>query len=400
MRLTPWAPLLLLCLPFLLAACAAQSPGTAASPPEQSAGLGEAVDATALRLMKEAGLPGLALAVIENGSVSYVKAYGLRDVAQGAPLRTDTVMYGASLTKAAFAYMVMQLVDEGRVDLDTPLERSLPKPLPEYPKYADLASDARWKQLTPRMLLSHTPGFPNFRFLNPDGKLDFKFDPGTRYAYSGEGINLLQFVLENGLGLNVGQEMQRRVFDRFDMKRTSMVWRDDFAANVSQGYDETGKLEPHDQRESVRAAGSMDTTVEDYAKFLAGFMRGEGLSPRARAEMLRPQIAISSAHQFPTLLPETDARNEAIALSAGLGVVLFNGRAGPAFFKGGHDDVTDNFAICLEREKRCVLLLANSVKGPAVFPSLVKHILGETDVPWRWDYNPPPPMPNSTQGTP
>jgi CubicO group peptidase (beta-lactamase class C family) len=133
--------------------------------------------------------------------------------------------YGASLTKAAFAYMVMQLVDEGRLELDAPIARYLPKPLPQYPKYADLASDARWERLTPRMLLSHTSGFPNFRFLNPDGKLDFKFDPGTRYAYSGEGINLLQFVLEAGLGLKVGQEMQRRVFDRFDMKRTSMVWR-------------------------------------------------------------------------------------------------------------------------------------------------------------------------------
>ncbi|WP_095986808.1 serine hydrolase domain-containing protein [Cystobacter fuscus] len=390
MRLVHRGLLPLLCLSMLVPACAAPSRGAAAPPPEEPAWSGEGVDAAALRLMKEAGLPGLALAIIENGQVSYVKAYGLRDVEKAAPLRTDTVMYGASLTKAAFAYMVMQLVDEGRVDLDTPIERYLRKPLPEYSKYADLASDARWKRLTPRMLLSHTPGFPNFRFLNPDGKLDFKFDPGTRYAYSGEGINLLQFVLEAGLGLEVGQEMQRRVFDRFDMKRTSMVWRDDFAANVSQGYDEAGKVEPHDQRESVRAAGSMDTTVEDYAKFLAGFMRGEGLSARARAEMLRPQIAISSAHQFPTLLTETDARNEAIALSAGLGVVLFNGRAGPAFFKGGHDDWTDNFALCLERERRCVLLLANSVKGPAVFPSLVDIILGETGMPWRWDYNPPP----------
>ena len=51
------------------------------------------------------------------------------------------------------------------------------------------------------------------------------FDPGTRYAYSGEGINLLQFVLETGVGLDVGREMQRRVFDRFGMKRTSMTWR-------------------------------------------------------------------------------------------------------------------------------------------------------------------------------
>ncbi|NTX10186.1 beta-lactamase family protein [Myxococcus sp. CA056] len=353
---------------------------------------GPDIDATAVRLMTEAKLPGLALAIIEEGQVVAVKAYGLRDVEQAAPLQTDTVMYGASLTKLVFGYLVMQLVDEGVLDLDTPIERYLKKPLPEFKKYEDLAADPRWKQLTPRMLLSHSPGFPNFRFLNPDGKLDFKFDPGARYAYSGEGINLLQFVLEDaGLGLDAGQEFQRRVFDRFGMRRTSMVWRDDFAPNVTTGYDEHGVAKAHHQRGSVRAAGSMDTTIEDYAKFLAGLMRGEGLSSKARAELLSPQLAIPWAHQFPTLTEEKDPRNQAIALSAGLGMVLFDDRSSPAFFKGGHDEHTDNFVLCLERGARCVVLLANSVKGPHVFPPLIEAILGPTDMPWRWDYNPYPP---------
>ena len=56
---------------------------------------------------------------------------------------------------------------------------------------------------------------------------------------------MLQFVLEEGLGLNVGKEMQRRVFDRFGMTRTSMTWRDDFAPNVADGYDVNGKKEGH-----------------------------------------------------------------------------------------------------------------------------------------------------------
>lgn len=338
--------------------------------------------------MTEAKLPGLALAVIQDGQVVDVKAYGLRDVEQAAPLRTDTVMYGASLTKLVFGYLVMQLVDEGVLELDTPIERYLKKPLPEFKKYEDLASDPRWKQLTPRMLLSHSPGFPNFRFVNPDGKLDFKFDPGTRYAYSGEGINLLQFVLEDaGLGLDAGREFQRRVFDRFGMSRTSMVWRDDFAPNVTTGYDKDGVAKEHHQRGSVRAAGSMDTTIEDYAKFLAGLMRGEGLSAKARAEMLSAQRAIPWARQFPTLTEEMDPRNQDIGLSAGLGMVLFKDRSGPAFFKGGHDDHTDNFALCLERGKRCIVLLSNNVKGPKVFPALVEAVLGPTDMPWRWEYD-------------
>jgi len=384
----PFARLLLPSLLSLLPACATVSP----RPSPEPARHGPDIDVTAVRLMTEAKLPGLALAVIEEGQVVAVKAYGLRDVEQAAPLQTDTVMYGASLTKLVFGYLVMQLVDEGVLDLDTPIERYLKKPLPEFKKYEDLAGDPRWKLLTPRMLLSHSPGFPNFRFLNPDEKLDFKFDPGTRYAYSGEGINLLQFVLEDaGLGLDAGQEFQRRVFDRFGMSRTSMVWRDDFAPNVTTGYDEHGVAKAHHQRGSVRAAGSMDTTIEDYAKFLAGLMRGEGLSAKARAELLSPQLPIPWAHQFPTLTEEKDSRNQDIGLSAGLGMVLFKDRSGPAFFKGGHDEYTDNFALCLERGARCVVLLSNSVKGPYVFPPLIEAILGPTDMPWRWDYNPYPP---------
>ena len=185
-----------------------------------------AIDATVERLRTRVKVPGLALALIADGKPVYVKAYGLRSVEKQQPLQTDTVMYAASLTKLVFAYTVMQLVDEGKIELDRPITAYLKKPLPEYAKYAELAGDPRWKSLTPRRLLDHTPGFPNFRFVNPDGKLDFKFDPGARYAYSGEGINLLQFVLEEGLGLDVGREMQRRVFDRFGMKRTAMTWRD------------------------------------------------------------------------------------------------------------------------------------------------------------------------------
>jgi CubicO group peptidase (beta-lactamase class C family) len=383
----------LLALVFLLILLA--SPLVAAAPPapvvhrlDESSLTPREIDAEAERLMAKERVPGLALALIQDGQPVYVKAYGLGNVESKKPLATDTVMYGASLTKMAFAYMIMQLVDDGIVKLDQPIGGLLKKPLPEYPKYADLAGDPRWKSLTPRILLDHTPGFPNFAFINPNGKLDFKFDPGTRYAYSGEGINLLQFVLEEGLGLDVGKEMQRRVFDRFGMTRTSMTWRPDFAPNLADGYDLNGKREGHHQRGSVRAAGSMDTTITDYARFLAGFLRGEGLSPASRAEMLRPQIAITSAHQFPTLEAKTDPANKEISLSAGLGSVLFKGPYGPAFYKGGHDDWTDNIFVCVEAKKRCILLLSNSVRGETIYPALIKSVFGDAGVPWSWEYNP------------
>jgi CubicO group peptidase (beta-lactamase class C family) len=345
------------------------------------------LDAEVRRLMTGGRVTGLALALIDDGRPVYINAYGLRSVESSAPLQTDTVMYGASLTKLAFAYMVLQLVDERILDLDRPIAEYLKKSLPDYPKYADLRGDPRWKKLTPRMLLDHTSGFPNFRFLNSDGKLDLKFEPGTRYAYSGEGINLLQFVLEEGLGLEVGPQMQRRVFDRFGMVRTSMTWREDFASNAADGYDVDGKLEKHHRRSSVRAAGSMDTTVGDYARFLAGFQRGEGLSQSARAEMLRPQIAITSAHQFPTLDATTDPAHRAIGLSSGLGLVLFQGPHGKGFWKGGHDEWTSNLALCIETKRQCILLLSNSVRGETIYPALIEAALGDTGLPWGWEYN-------------
>ena len=251
--------------------------GCAATPPARSPS-----DTEVRRLMQREKLQGLALAVIDDGKVESVRSWGWRNAEKGLPLQTDTIMYGASLTKAAFAYMLLQLIDEGKLDLDAPLERLLPRPLPDYRKpfdYADLAGDERWRKLTPRILLTHSAGFANFRWLEPDKKLRFHFDPGARYAYSGEGFYLLQLILEQGLGLDTNAEMQRRVFDRFGMRNTGMKWRPDFAANLADGYDENGKMAPHDERSNVRAAGSMDTSIEDQARLWAGIVRGERIYP-------------------------------------------------------------------------------------------------------------------------
>lgn len=343
-----------------------------------------AIDRRVESLMAAGHVNGLGLALIRDGRVAYLKTYGRRDVARGLPLRPDTVMYGASLTKATFAYMVMQLVDERRIDLDRPIADYLPRPLPDYPNYADLAGDERWRKLTLGMLLDHTSGFANFRWLDPDEKLRFHRDPGTRYGYSGEGINLAQFVLEKGLGLDVAAEMQRRVFDRFAMTRTSMLWRDDFHADFAQGYDAGGKVIDHDQRENVRAAGSMDTTLHDWSAFLAGVARGEGLSARSRAEMVRLRIAIDSPVQFPTLTEERTDAYRAIRLGYAVGWGVFETPFGHAFFKEGHDDSTANYALCVDRRRACILLMSNDVRAEGIYVALVDELMGRTNLPWRW----------------
>ncbi len=359
------------------------------------------LDAEVTRAMQATGAKGLALAVVEDGQPVYVRSHGVRNAA-GEPLRPDTVMYGASLTKAVFAYLVTQLVDEGVIDLDTPIDRLLSKPLPDYTaaqvedryaRWSDLAGDERWRKLTPRILLTHSAGFANFGFLEPDGRLRFHFDPGSRYAYSGDGIILLQFVLEQGLGLDVGRELQRRVFDRFGMTDTSLVWRPDFADNLADGWTLEGKVEPHDERSRVRAAGSMDTTLADFVRFAAAYVRGEGLTDAARAELTRPQLPIGTASQFPTLQPELPPESRRRDLAAGLGVIVFDGPQGRGFLKGGHNESTGNIWVCVERRRRCVVILSNDVRAEPAFPRLVRAVLGETGAPWSWEYGSTPLLP-------
>jgi CubicO group peptidase (beta-lactamase class C family) len=360
---------------------------------------GAAIDAEVTKIMANTHANGIALAVIDHGKVAYVHAFGIRD-ANRDPLTTDTVMYGASITKTVFAYTVMQLVDMGKLNLDSPIKDDLDKPLPSYDPdpvfpdkygpYKDLAGDSRWEKITPRMCLTHSTGFLNFWFLEPDQKLRIHFQPGTRYSYSGEGLILLQFVIEHGrvaqgLGLDVG-ELTKAIFDRLGMTRTSLVWLNDLDPNVADGWNDQGEPLPHSKRAKVRVAGSMNTTISDLSRFAAALVRGDGLSAASRAEIARPQLHIAAANQFPPSLPDLPLTEQRKDLYAGLGVVVFDGPQGHGFFKGGHDSQTANTLVCIEASQRCVVILSNDVRAEAGFADLVEFILGDTRVPYDWEY--------------
>lgn len=361
------------------------------------------IDAKIHEAMAQTHAKGLAIAVIDEGHVAYVQAYGVRNAA-GDPLLPDTVMYGASLTKTVVAYTTLQLVDQGKLKLDTPLADDLDKPLidydPEaifpdkYGPYKTLAGDDRWKQITPRMVLTHSTGFANFWWLEPDQKLHIHFDPGTHYSYSGEGLILLQFVIDNGKksqGLGTAIEtLTQPNFDRLGMTRTSLVWRPDFRPNLADGWNDKGEVGEHDERSKARAAGSMDTTITDLSKFVAALVKGDGLSPASRAEMVKPLLHIGTRTQFPPFQDDLPPDQQRKDLAAGLGVIVFDGPQGHGFFKGGHDGQTANTMVCVENHKRCVLILSNDVRSEAAFADLVKFVLGDTGVPYDWEYGDQP----------
>ena len=128
-----------------------------------------------------------------------------------------------------------------------------------------------------------------------------------------------------------------------------------------------------------------NTTLSDYARFLGGVLRGEGLSPASHAEMLRTQIAIDSVAEFPSHWESHTHVYAPIALSYGLGWGLFQSPTlGPVFFKEGHDDATNNVALGFLRSRSGVLVLSNSGNAESLFAYLIEDLFGDTCMPWFW----------------
>jgi CubicO group peptidase (beta-lactamase class C family) len=343
------------------------------------------IDATVTRLMQAAKVTGAGIALLNGGKMAYLKAYGFRDSEKKLPLTQDSVMTAASLSKVAFGYMVMQLVEEKVLDLDQPVYQHFPKPLPEYDTYKDLAGDPRYKKITARMLLDHTSGFPNWRRFNDDQKLNINFEPGARYAYSGEGIALLQFVVETVTRRPLNELMRERIFQPFGMARTSMIWESRFEGDYANGYDEQEHSLGPERRKRADAAGSMQTTLGDFARFMEAVMQGRGLRKETRELMLHPQIQILSKHQFPTLSSEATDENKPIRLSYGLGWGLYSTPYGKAFFKEGHDEGWRHYTVCFDDAGTGIVIMTNSSNGEGIYKELLETLLKNSFTPIEWE---------------
>jgi CubicO group peptidase (beta-lactamase class C family) len=345
----------------------------------------EEMDATVKRLMRAARVTGVAITILNDGKIAYRKVYGFRDLKMGLPLTQDSVMSAASFSKVAFAYAVMQLVQEGVLDLDKPIYQYLPKPLPEFKDYQDLAGDERYKKITARMLLAHTTGLPNWRRFEDDHKLHMHFEPGSRFAYSGEGIDLLQLVVETITKEPLNEWMTGLVFKPLGMKRTSMAWENRFESDYANGYDEQENSLGPQRRKEADAASSMQTTPDDFARFFEAVFEGKGLPKKMRDLMLSPQIQIFSKHEFPSLATETTEENKPIRLSYGLGWGLYWTPYGKAFFKEGHDEGWRHYTVCFDNAKTGIVILTNSSNGEGIYKELLETLLKNTFTPIEWE---------------
>lgn len=334
---------------------------------------------------------GAQIAVIDRGRLVWSESFGMRSLDPPLPMERTTTTWAASITKSVFATYVMLLVERGEFDLDLPVARQVAQPLDQYEPYRETASllvqDPRWQRVTPRMLLAHTSGLRNFAFLEPDKKMHLNFEPGSRFSYSGEGINLVQFLIEQKKQRPLDVLMQETIFVPLGMTRTGMIFRKEFESDIADRYDAEGKFRAKTRRSPARGAGSMTSSADDLARFASALFAGTIVKPATRKKMFAPVIPIRTLHQFPLAPDEpegAEARKAGLAYGVGWGL-LTRTPFGPAFFKEGHGDGAQNYMICFERRQSCMIILTNSDNGEPAFRPLLEGILCDTVTPWEWE---------------
>lgn len=351
-----------------------------------------ALDSKIRSLMAMANVHGLAISVLNNNETVYKKTFGYKRADTKAPIQSSTNFYGASLSKAVFAVLVMKLVEEGTINLDKPLYQYLSKPIYEYrptkkwhDNFLDLEHDSAYKKITARMCLSHTTGFPNWRWDNPDGKLSLKGTPGSRYGYSGEGLVYLQVVLEYMLGKPLEQLMQEHLFTPLRMKMSSYTWQPAFEKDYCYGHRANGELYEKDKDNEARAASTLETTLDDYTLFTKGVLNNTILTPATTLTMFTQQIKLRSLQQFGPLRLRDSTLNDNINLGYGLGWVLLQSPYGVGAFKEGHGDGFQHYSIIFPKQGKGIILMSNSDNAESIFKELLEIAIGDIYTPWYWE---------------
>jgi CubicO group peptidase (beta-lactamase class C family) len=300
--------------------------------------------------LKQNKVPTLGLGIIENGALKQVKVFG--EITKGVSASYNTIFNVASLTKPVTALVALKLVSLGKWNLDEAIYRYWTDP--------DIANDPRNKKLTTRLILSHQTGFPNWRWMTSNKKLNFQFDPGTKYQYSGEGMEYLREALENKFKKSLQQLANELIFAPLKMNDTRYVWDKNIdISRLAIGYDKDGKAYETVKNKTPNAADDLLTTIEDYGKFLVSVLKSDGLTKKVFEEMTSSQVASTKGKHFGLGFEIYDLDNGEYALS-----------------HGGADNGVQTIVFILPKTKRGLLIFTNSDTGANVYESLIKHYLG------------------------
>lgn len=312
-------------------------------------------------LMKTKNVPGMAMVVFDRGEIVYKKGIGYANVAAKRPITEETGFNIGSISKLFTAWGVMKLVQDGKIDLDSPVEEYITR-------WKIPASKFDSKKVTIRALLSHTAGlsvhgYPGF---NPRKKLptlveslngdngpvradepvELVLEPQSKFQYSGGGFTILQLMIEEVTGKSFAKYMEQTVFRPLDLQHTSFVIDRHVLQHTASPYDEEGK-KIYLERFTATAAAGLHTTLEDMIKFTKASFNGNSvLTPETLAMMRKPD-------------PITKGRYGLGYMNYKMGPVTVQGHA------GSNDGWESGFMMNYE-ENSGVIMLTNGSLGKDV----------------------------------
>lgn len=284
-------------LAAILALCVALDSATSQPIPQA------AIDSLVTREMQARRIPGVAIAVVDNGNIVFKKAYGIANLEQDSPVTVNSVFELASVTKQFTAAAIMMLVEEGRVRLDDPINGYLDQP-PDI-----------WKSLTVRQLLTHTAGLASGAVVNHQGspllyistKQAYDFiasqplflAPGTHGFYADAGYFLLGMIIEKASGMSYRVFLQRRIFDPLQMTQSSVLDRVRVLKGRVATYEFRGDTLVNWRRDwnyQLPSFFGIWSTLEDLARWENALRKETLLKSASREQMWTPAALTGGRH--------------------------------------------------------------------------------------------------------
>jgi CubicO group peptidase (beta-lactamase class C family) len=305
--------------------------------------------------LKQYNVPSASVAYIANGRLAWTVVAG--EQSPGVPATDKTLYNVASLTKPIVAETILRLASQNKLRLDESI----------YPYWVDpdIKNNPWNKLLTPRLCLSHQTGFANWRRMT-NNVLTFKFQPGTQSSYSGEGYFYAAHFVQNKTHEPLDRLAQQYVLGPIGMKDTAFTTQEWFTGRLAQPYT-NNVFQPPVLTSTWNAADLVETTITDYARFVASVMRNDGLSPAIAAErlvMTRDWTSEDAREQFCT----HETPGTACHISAGMGlgwqIIVHNGVT--IVDHSGSDTGVNTHAFFVPSEHVGAVIFTNGENGSKV----------------------------------
>jgi CubicO group peptidase (beta-lactamase class C family) len=311
-------------------------------------------------------IPGLAVAVIEQGHLRGIEVFGVRDKNSNAPVTERTVFEAGPLGEPVYAYAVLRLAAEGQFNAGAPLTALFPLP---YVRDFDPTSaavsteslyDPEFNRITAIRVMNHTTGMPDWA---RNQHFRMQSGIGQKWSYSNEGYLYLQHAVEHITGEPFGEFLARSVLVPARMLQSSFTWREDYAKSIATGYDRSGAPVEIHRYLRPAAAATLYTTIRDYAQFITMILAS---APAQRAHesavsmMLNPTVTVESASQF----------------SWGLGFGLEKSGDDLFFFHRENGPGIQSFVIASRKTGNGVVIFTNSGNGLDAVPDILAATIG------------------------